>query len=153
MSVVIKKCSISEIEANPNFLDLHQEYWDESAVVGLPPPNEKMAVYKLIENEPSFTAFGAFIDDSLIGFVVVLTTTIPHYGAMIAVTESLFVGKAYRRTGAGLKLIRTAQRYARNAGSPAIAITAPYGGQLSKVLPLMGYRKTNETFLRSFGDE
>lgn len=148
--VSIRKCLFSEIAENRNFPVLAHEYAEESSLAGLPDPDEKAASYRLLQYSPIFNAFGAFDEDLLIGFAFVLTPIIPHYGVAIAVTESLFVGKEYRRSGAGLKLIRAAEGLAKDLQTPGILFSAPSKGQLAEVLPRMGYRETNRVFLKGF---
>lgn len=148
MSAVIRPCSVAEIERNANFPQLAREYARESAIHGLPPPVEKIASYRLIEQSGCFRCHGAFLGDLLIGFLVVLTPVIPHYGVAIAVCESFFVGQAHRKSGAGIRLLRAAERHAREAGSPGLLVSAPYGGRLARVLPHLGYRETNRVFFK-----
>lgn len=146
--VVVRKCTVAEIEDNINFSALAREYSDECAIAGLPHPDEKIAAYRSIEKSGAFHIYGAFLANRLVGFVAVLTPIIPHYGVAIAVTESLFVAKDHRKRGAGIKLLRAAENHAREAGSPGILVSAPSGGQLMKVLPHLGYRETNRAFFR-----
>ncbi len=152
--IVIRKCTIGEVAANAAFPALHREYAAEAALAGLPDPDEKLGAYRLIEPGGAFQAYGAFLVDGpaggdvLVGVAAVLTPVIPHYGVAIAVTESLFVAAAHRRTGAGVKLIRAAEKHARDAGSPALLVSAPVGGRLVRVLPRLGYRETNRVFLK-----
>jgi GNAT superfamily N-acetyltransferase len=148
MSVAVRRCGIAEIECNANFPALASEYAAEAAIHGLPPPDEKIASYRLIEASGYFQGYGAFLGDLLIGFIAVLTPIIPHYGIAVTVTESFFVGAAFRKTGAGLKLLRAAERHARDAGSPGLLISAPSTGRLARVLPRLGYRETNRVFFR-----
>ncbi len=147
-ALVVRKCAVAEIVDNTWFPALHQEYAEEAALAGLPDPTEKLDTYRLLESSTVFHVYGAFLGDALAGFVAVLTPVIPHYGVAIAVAESLFVGRAHRKTGAGLWLIRAAERHAREAGSPAILFSAPSGGRLERVLPHLGYRETNKVFMR-----
>jgi GNAT superfamily N-acetyltransferase len=146
----VRACSVAEIETHPSFPSLAREYADDCALHDLPPPTEKFATYRLLEGSGVFTAYGAFWGGDLVGFVAVLAPVIPHYGVAIAVTESLFVAKAHRKTGAGIRLIRTAEAQARHAGSPALLVSAPAGGRLAEVLPGLGYRETNRVFMKSF---
>ena len=146
--IEIRPVAVSEIEDNPNFPALAKEYEAEAAIAGFPPPSEKLAVYSNLQRSGMFQAFGAFDGGLLVGFVAVLTPVVPHYGVTIAVTESLFVGRAYRKTGAGLKLLRAAEAHSRAAGSPALTVSAPTGGRLAQVLPRIGYRETNRSFVK-----
>jgi hypothetical protein len=148
MSVVIRRCSVAEVEQNENFPALAREYAAESAIHGLPPPDEKIASYRLIEQSGCFHCYGTFLGNLLIGFVAVLTPVIPHYGIAITVCESFFVGQAHRKSGAGIKLLRAAEAHAREARSPGLLVSAPYGGRLARVLPHLGYRETNRVFFK-----
>lgn len=146
--VTIKACPLADIIGDAGFIDLHRDYAKECAIAGLPPPDEKLAAYGAIAQSSLFTVYGAFIEDRLIGFMAVLTPVIPHYGIAIAIAESLFVGAAFRSSRAGLALIRTAERHAQDAGSPGLLLSAPSGGRLARLLPLIGYRETNRAFFK-----
>jgi len=61
---------------------------------------------------------GAGPNRTLAGFCTVLLSPVLHHkGRRIAITETLFVAKAYRRGGAGMALIRAAERIARQQGA------------------------------------
>lgn len=148
--LTVRPCTIAEIIGDQAFPALHREYAAEASLAGLPPPTEKLATYRAIEASGVFQAYGAFLDGALVGFVALLTPVIPHYGVAIAVTESLFVARAHRRSGAGLRLIRAAEAHARAQGSPGLLVSAPTGGRLAQVLPGLRYRETNRVFLKEF---
>lgn len=150
MSVVIRKTTIAELEASPNMAETLSEYAAESAITGLPKPAAKMETYRTLEGGGFLHAIGAFMGDSVIGYITVLSSVMPHYSALVAVTESFFVAKEYRKTGAGLKLLREAESHARGLGSPGILVSAPFGGNLAEVLPHLGYQETNRVFFRGF---
>ena len=149
-SVAIAPCTISELENAPNMHELMEEYAAESAIEGLPHPSAKAEIYKRIEESGMLATIGAKIDQELIGFVLVLASVIPHYGVNIATTESFFVSKPYRKTGAGIKLLRAAEEHAKQVGSPGLLISAPFGGTLAEVLPRQGYVETNRVFMKRF---
>ena len=65
-------------------------------------------------------------------------------------SESFFVEMSQRKSGAGLKLLRTAEKFAKDFGAPGIFISAPYGGTLAEVLPMAKYRETNRVFYKDF---
>ena len=148
--ITVRKISVGEAESRPEFPALRVEYTAECAVAGLPAPAEKLETYYFIQKSGMLQAFGAFDqDDTFVGFVVVLTPVIPHYGVAISVIESLFVASSKRRkTGAGLRLLRAAEAHAREAGSPALAVSAPTGGRLMRILPRLGYRETNRSYVK-----
>lgn len=152
MSITVKKCTVAEIEQNPNFPSLAKEYAAEAAIHGLPAPDEKIAAYRIIERSGLFQGYGAFLGEILIGFIAVLTPIIPHYGVAITVTESFFVALAHRKSGAGIKLLRAAEQHAKDARSPGLLLSAPSGGRLAGILPRLGYRETNRVFFREMTD-
>lgn len=147
----VRQCQMAELTSNRNFERLRKEYSDECSIMGLPSPDEKMAVYPLIEKSGFLHPYGAFIGRKLIGFMAVMTPIIPHYGVAIAVTESIFVGKSYRSTGAGMRLISSAKAHAKSVQSPGLLISTPFGGQLEQVLTnSKEWRKTNSVFFTEF---
>lgn len=143
--LVVRKCSISELEADPNILPLLDEYAEELTVSGLPHPSAKMETYKHLEKMGSLQPLAAYLGDKLIGIINVLMVPNPHYGMVIGVSESFFVAKAYRKTGAGLKLLRAAEKI---AGAPGFLVSAPSSGPLAEVLPKSGYLEISRTFFR-----
>lgn len=148
MTVVIKKISISEIVDEPTSAPLLTEYARESAIEGLPPPSAKIDLYKQIEDKGILHSFGAFLDGAMVGFITVLTSVLPHYSALVSTSESFFVSKAHRGTGAGLKLLRAAESFAKEAGSKGLLVCAPTGSTLATVLEGIGYHETNRVFFR-----
>lgn len=148
MRASIRKCSLAEIKGNAGFPALFKEYAEECALRDLPAPDEKLAAYDAIERSGVFQIYGAFCGEKLVGVVAVLTPVIPHYGVAVAVTESLFLAKEHRKGNAGIKLLRAAERHARDAGAPGILVSAPVDGPLAQVLPYLDYCLTNHVFFR-----
>jgi GNAT superfamily N-acetyltransferase len=144
----IQQVTISALEAEPNFKDLLAEYAAESAIDGLPPPSAKMEMYKALEKSGALVTWGAYVGGKLVGFITALSTVNPHYGVKITVSESFFVSKEYRKTGAGIKLRRIAEAHTDAIGSVGLLITAPFGSNLAAALPHEGYRETNRVFFR-----
>ena len=73
----------------------------------------------------------------------------PHYSVKMAVTESFFVAKAYRKSGAGLKLLHAAETYAKEIGCAGILVNAPFEKTLMDVLPRVGYQETHRVFFKN----
>ena len=151
----VRQISVAQAFMNPDFPALCREYAAESALAGLPDPQEKLAAYQALENSGSaaFRVYGAFQYKQLIGFMALITPVLPHYGTAISVAESLFVAAACRKTGAGLLLIRRAENAAKELRSPGLLFSAPSGGRLAVLLPRIGYRETNRVFLKEFAHE
>lgn len=146
---MIRPSTVAELEAAPTFQALLAEYADESAIEGLPPPAARMETYRHLECTGLLHVLAAWAGDTLAGFITVLAAPLPHYGRTVAVSESFFVAKAHRSTGAGLKLLRAAEVLAAKLGSPGLLVSAPYEGDLFKVLPRVGYAETNRVFFKA----
>lgn len=91
--------------------------------------------------------FAAFEDGELIGFLLMLATVLPHYGVMMAATESFFVAQSARNTGAGLALLKAAEEAAGNIGGKGLLISAPVGSRLDRIMQHLG-QHTNNVYLR-----
>ena len=124
------------------------EYEKELVVDGAPPFSPKIEMYDKLEEIGTYSVLQARWDGKLIGFIGILFTIFPHCGIMMATSESYFVDKEYRRTGAGTRLRLCAEMLAKDRGSPGIFISAPYDGDLAKVLPRSGYRETSRVFFK-----
>jgi GNAT superfamily N-acetyltransferase len=148
---MIRTSTVAELEAAPSFLDLLAEYAAESAIEGLPTPSAKMETYHHLERSGFLHVLAAWAGDTLVGFITVLAAPLPHYGRTVAVSESFFVAVKHRGTGAGLKLLRAAEELAAKLGSPGLLVSAPYEGDLFKVLPRVGYAETNRVFFKAVG--
>ncbi len=146
----VRVISFDEVETSPDFDILLKGYSEECSIVGLPVPECQADIYRLLETSGVLTILGGFHEDRLVGVVFLLVSRSPHYGVMLATTESFFVSPEYRKTGAGLKLLREAERVAQSQGAVAFLVSAPYGGKLAEVLPKAGYTETNRVFFRSF---
>ena len=143
--ITVRECTADEMIGHASFSALGAEYAAECAMDGLPPPEPKMEMYRMIYQSGILHPLGAFDGDAMVGFVVLLTPVIPHYGYTIAVAESLFVAAAARSTGAGIKLIRAAEKHARDSGCPAILFSAQINSPLEKV--------TNTVHMKDFHHE
>lgn len=151
----IKPITIADLEAAANIQEILDAYAAEASpdIKGLPRPLAKVDTYKQLESIKVIHTFGAFIDDLLVGYLIIMAPIMPHYSVRIAVSESFFVLKEYRPTGAGMKLLITAEEWAKEAGAVGILVSSPVGGDLAEVLPRVGYQETNRVFFRSLSDE
>lgn len=146
MSVEIRRTTFDEVRLS----GLPEECAEESSIKELPPPVIGWDQYKAMEEAGYIYPLGAYLGSSLIGMVFILSPPIPHYeGIKLAVTESYFVAKAYRKSGAGLRLLKAAEEYAKESGCIGILVSSPFDGDLSQVLPRVGYRETNVVFYKN----
>lgn len=149
--LTIKQCTVQELKSAPNFADLLASYAIESAIHGMPKAQAKMDMYYALEAAGSISIFGAYVGELLVGFLIVLAPMLPHYGRTVATAESFFVDPDHRSSGAGLELLRRAEKHADEIGSPALLVSAPAGGALEKVLPRVGYEHSNTVFFKRIG--
>lgn len=146
----IRRITFNELCGDPEFQKLVDEYADESAIKGMPEKNPDSNAYQTMERLGMQHFFAAYDDETLVGFVTVLVTPVPHYSCKMGSTESFFVAKEYRKTGLGLRLLREAEACAIEHGAAGFFVSAPSGGRLADVMPrIKGYRETNRVFFRS----
>lgn len=150
--LTVEACAIDDLIAAAAFPRLAAEYERESLIDGMPPPAPDWAAYLALEAAGLLHGFAASVDGELVGFIAVLKAKLPRYAGPIAVTESFFVAKAHRRTGAGLKLLRAGEDKARALGCPGLLVSAPAEGVLAQVLPRRGYAETNRVFFKELRD-
>lgn len=141
---------MNDIWSAPNCADLLAAYAEEYSLKGAPAPTPNIELYKVLESNKLLAAFGAYVDNLLIGFITVLLVKGTHYSVIIANTESYFVAKEYRLTGAGTKLRIEAERVAKEAGCPGILLQAPTDGKLAAVLEKSDYEEAYRVFYKRF---
>ena len=147
-SMEIRPITFAQIEQSPAAPQLFAEYAAESAIAELGTPHPNAAYYAQLEAAGSLFGFGAFVDDELAGFFMLLVAHVPHWQFPTATAESFFVSKAHRKSGAGLKLLRAAETKAKEAGAAGLFISAPVGSVLERVMQGTGYRQTNSVFFK-----
>jgi hypothetical protein len=148
MTITLKRCALADIEAAPNLPALLDEYGRESSIDGLGAQNMQGDTYRALESTGLLHIVGAWAGDELAGFIAVLVSVLPHYGKTVCVSESYFVAAAHRKTGAGLLLLKEAERIGEEHGAAGFLLSAPMGGRLASVLPAKGYRQTNQVFFK-----
>nr|CCA83780.1 conserved hypothetical protein, putative phage acetyltransferase [blood disease bacterium R229] len=146
----VRHATVAEIEEAPNLAALLAEYAAESANDEIGSANPQIDTYKAMEGMGLLQAFGAYCGRDLVGFLFLLLPVLPHFGRKVGVTESYFVASHYRSTGAGLALLREAEKASEAAGGAGVLVSAPVDGILSRVLPGVGYRETNRVFFKGF---
>jgi|TARA_R110000744_G_scaffold11662_4_gene35344 GNAT superfamily N-acetyltransferase len=141
--------TFNELSSDPMFQTLIDGYADESAMEGLPPVDCQYHTYEAMCAAGIIFVLGAYHDDILCGFAVVITSIVPHYGVCVAATESFFVAPDKRDTGAGLMLLRKAERVAQTRGAVGFLVSAPTGGRLEDVMIKSStYKERNRVFFK-----
>ena len=148
MDVVIRNCTVSEVERAGALPELLAAYGDESSIPELGKVSACFDTYRAMEAAGALHIIGVF-GPELIGLASLLVYGLPHYaGRRICTIESFFVSPSARKGGTGIKLLRAAEARAADLGATALMASAPVGGRLAAVLPRSGYRETNRVFIR-----
>lgn len=145
---MIASTHAAKLFADPNWQALVEEYAAEVRLEGMPPVSARFETYEAMETAGILHSFEARVDGLLVGFIAMFGYKIPHYDRLVCVTESFFVGKAFRGHLIGLKLLAAAEDKARELKSPGLLVSAPFGGNLWELLPKVGYRESNRVFFK-----
>lgn len=144
----IHQSSVAEIEGSPEFAAMVPDYAAESQIGGMPPANPQWETYHTLESLGLLHVFTATFEGRMIGYLSLIVSVLPRYGVPIVVTESYFVSRGHRKSGAGLKLLEAAEQKTRDLGATVILVSAPSEGALARVLPRKGYRETSRVFFK-----
>jgi GNAT superfamily N-acetyltransferase len=147
--VTVRQCSAVELEHAPALPGLIAEYAAESTRADVGQRNPQFHAYRQMESSGFAKFVGAWRGAELVGFLVLVTVMAPHYGQVIATSESLFLSASARKSGAGKALIEKAQELAKECGAAGLFISAPHGGRLAQVLPRSGFLHTNDVFFKA----
>jgi GNAT superfamily N-acetyltransferase len=145
----LRRVKFDDLEADPAWNGLVEEYASECSICGMPPCNYRGDMYRTLEEAGVLQMIGAYLNGALVGFCFLIVTMSPHYGVPICTTESIFVARASRSTGIGIRLIREVERFAQERGAAAMLIAAPSGGSMERLMPHIGYRHTNTVFFKA----
>lgn len=145
--MTVNPCPVAEVLA---CTELIAEYAAECSIPAIGEINPQHDAYATMEKAGLLQSFMVGADGINVGFAIVLTPILPHYGKRIATLESLFVTKESRSSSAGRELMRTVEKYAEDAECIGILYSAPAGGQLEGLLNARKeYQRTNAVFYRS----
>jgi GNAT superfamily N-acetyltransferase len=147
----ISPMSVASFRTHHASGELLRGYAAECAIANLPEPSPDWAAYEQMESAGAMTLLAARRGELLIGVCTVVMYRNPHYSQPMGVTESLFVTPEFRSTGAGMGLLRAAERIAKAAGAMCLFVSAPTSSALSRVLAShQSYKWTNLAFMRRF---
>jgi GNAT superfamily N-acetyltransferase len=148
--ITIKEVPYSELDCLPEFQSMYQEYALESGIEEMLPAKTNLNVYVTLSESGALTTLVAYDDELLVGYANFIMTPNLHYSKTIAVTESFFVKADYRKTGAGMFLLKEMERLAKENSAVAFLVSAPTGSKLSDVMgKSKSYRETNKVFFKS----
>ena len=144
--VEIRQTSIAEIVSSASYEAMISAYAAESAIVGVPECKPNINTYLAMESAGLLHCFGAFVDDDLVGMLLMTVSQVPQYGCDMASIVIFYVSDECRKGGTGKHLIDAAESIARHRGAVAILMGAPANGRLAKAAPLMGFKGSHISF-------
>lgn len=147
----IQPATVDELLAAPNWWALLDEYAAECGIAGIGKPDMQVDTYRALEAAGVLKIVAARQDGKLVGFMFFLLSVLPHYGKLVAVSESIFVAPAQRDSGAGLALLKAAEDAALDAGAVGLLVSAPAGGRLDRLLAAKRYEHTNAVWFKRLG--
>jgi GNAT superfamily N-acetyltransferase len=148
--ITVKQISYKELDGLPEFKAIAQEYTAESSLDEMPPINPNVDLYIKLNEAGALTTLAAYDDKLVIGYANFIMSPNLHYSTTTAVTESFFVKEDYRKTGAGIFLLKEMERLAKEKGAIAFLVSAPTDSKLSVVMDKnKAYKETNKVFFRS----
>ena len=148
-SARIERIRFEDLSSDPAWLPMLDEYANECSIAGMPRPDYQPDMYRAMEQHGALHLHAAYIGDTLVGFCTLLISVLPHYGQVVATTESIFVASDHRHSGVGLALLRTVERYAKEQEAVAIMFSTPRNGRMEQIMPALGYTNTNLVFFKS----
>jgi len=146
--MLVQAIRTRDLDAKPGFPALVYGYIAESAHPKLPSPVINMGLYHELEDQGVLHAFEAVRDGELVGFMFLVVSIVPHYGVLIGRSESLYVLPA-QRGWAGRKLLNAARTKAHAEGAAGFYVSARAGSTLAELLPLLGFEKSDEVFMKA----
>lgn len=145
--IAIKAVRVSEILDSEALI---AEYAAECSIPAIGEINPHRELYALMEKSGLMTCFMAYDGDHKVGFSILLMPVLPHYSKKVATSESIFIAKAIRRSGAGVRLRRAVKDHAKDAGCVGILWSAPAGGKFERLLESSkSCQRTNAVFYES----
>jgi hypothetical protein len=94
----VRRAAFATLADNPEFDAITELYALESKIEGMPPCDWKRETYQHMEDIGLMKTMIASDDNGqVIGFMLMLVTVLPHYNAICATTESIFVLPDHRK--------------------------------------------------------
>ena len=150
MTIEIRKIKVAEVWACENWPKLLEEYTKECKFKEFPDVEINKELYNNLEKLGTLQAFGAFKNNDLIGFIIVMSYPSTHYDLTMATTEGFMVLQEHRCTGAGLKLLRAVEKHVQTYKAGALFVSAPIGQKLAKVMKCTKYKEAAKLYFKRF---
>lgn len=146
--MIVKPVSILYILDSPEFSRIFAEYAEECAnpdLMDSAKPDRDRYVY--LEQAGVLHAIAVFDDDdTLVGGGAVIISPVLHFSKTIAVVESIFIRKEYRKGAVGKLLMSALKGVAEACRADGVYFSAPKGSAFEKLCRAMKLKETNATF-------
>lgn len=135
----VRRSTVDEMLQNGQ--ELFEQHWDEIArnkEVMVLKPDE--AAYRRMEEAGSLLILAAHKAGRIVGYSVNFIVRHPHYAdLMVCQNDLLFIDRAHREGGAGIRLMRKTEQEGKRRGCRLMLWHAKEGTPLAAMLPRMGY--------------
>lgn len=118
---MIVQMTMEQIYALPGFKEMTDEYGLITDPL-LPPPTYRLEDYLPLEKSGLLAVYAALRGDTIVGVATCIKGKMPHYGAPIAIVESLYLMREHRKSGLGIRLMEACEDCARVWAIPVIFV-------------------------------
>jgi GNAT superfamily N-acetyltransferase len=129
----VKELSFEELRDADGLLETVEEYGATHAdkEVGIPQPD--FAAYERLASSGVLRFIGAFEDESVVGFAVLIVSPSRHYEEPAVSTDCIYLRKSARRSGLGLMLLSKMAEVTAREGAKGYAMVAQPGSTLDRL--------------------
>jgi N-acetylglutamate synthase-like GNAT family acetyltransferase len=144
----ITRCSWSDIENEPGLVEILAEGTTEA---GLLEGKACKELYRALEQNKVLKVIKCEKEGNLVGLAIIILFTSLHYSVMLAQLDTIYVLKEYRSSGAGLKLLKEAEKIAEEAKVPVLFYNARINSEIETILLYKDdYELTHTIFCKRF---
>lgn len=149
-NIVVKQSSVKDILFANNIDELIALYTNESKSSHIAiEPNINKEAYVALEDGGVLDCIVAYCDDTVVGFMFLITNYVLHYSRTSTIVESQFIVKEYRKYGTWKKMISIAEDIAKERDSAVIVCTSTIGSRFEKVANRSGFVATNIAYMKN----
>lgn len=145
MSYIYIEVSVNKILEQTQLL---KEYAKDSKSSLAPNIKPSIEIYNNLENLGMLNCIALMSDKTMVGFIVLLTSMMPHYSEPATLVESIFILKEHRKFGTGKELIARAEKLVKDKGIKLMFLSAANGSRLEKATRFFGFKKTHATYIK-----
>ena len=140
---------VTDLRCALNRDSLLKAYADESQNMLTPIVSPDWDLYLHLEELGMMDFIKVINDDkTLVGFMTLITTVLPHYTEPATTIESFFVLEEYRGAGTAKKMMAMAELLAVARNAKNIMMSAPIGGTLARVSASFGFSATSIAYMK-----